>query len=289
MGIQTCCYLFHFNKRSLWPQLPCQLLSHFSVFYGQTPQELFLKLLSQSSLLLIINPLQLSLHLYHSVKLLVSGPPVALVNVQPSSSLTDQWHRSRGSLSPQSHTPSFLPASWLHLLSLLSCLLLFSGDNRIPQSLIFGLFSFYHALLSFSLTSVSPICPSPSCGTSSPSLFHVLQFTRYPKRNTSKLTPYSPETPLHLHCPPVQLMTAASSPSSKPFHVILDVDACLSPTLHIWPSGRLAETVKQTQNLNMSHHAHYFLSYSSHNHLCSCSAAPKFCCTLGSPKNLKKY
>lgn len=149
----------------------------------------------------------------------------------------------RGSLPPQPHSPSFLPTSWLHLLSLLSYLFPFPGDNRIPQSLIFGLFSFYRTLF-FRLTSVSPICPSPSFGTSSPNLFHVLQLTRYPKHNISKLTPYSSETPLHLQCSPVQLMTATSSPSSKSFHVTLDVDACLSPTLHIWPSGSLAETIK---------------------------------------------
>ena len=49
-----------------------------------------------------------------------------------------------------------------------------------------------------------------------------------------KLSPHSPETPLHLQCSPVQLMTATSSPSYKSFHVTLDVDACLSSTLHIW-------------------------------------------------------
>ena len=39
-------------------------------------------------------------------------------------------------------------------------------------------------------------------------------------------------------------MTATSSPSYTSFHVTLDVDACLSSTLHIWLSGSLAETIK---------------------------------------------
>lgn len=87
IGTQTCCYLFHFNKHSLWPRFPCQLLSHFSVFYGEPPQELCLNLLSQISLLSIINPLQSSLHFYHSVKLFLSKSPVTLVNFQLSSFL----------------------------------------------------------------------------------------------------------------------------------------------------------------------------------------------------------
>ena len=43
ISIQTCCYLFHFNKRSLWAWLPCQLLSHSSVFYGEPPQRVVSK------------------------------------------------------------------------------------------------------------------------------------------------------------------------------------------------------------------------------------------------------
>ena len=43
ISIQTCCYLFHFNKRSLWARLPCQLLSHSSVFYGEPPQRVVSK------------------------------------------------------------------------------------------------------------------------------------------------------------------------------------------------------------------------------------------------------
>lgn len=84
-------------------------------------KELFLKLPSQSCLLLIINPLQLSLHFYHSVKLFVSESPVILVNFQPSSLLTHQWHLIQGITPSSTHffplgfqeprSPSFLPTS----------------------------------------------------------------------------------------------------------------------------------------------------------------------------------
>ena len=171
---------------------------------------------------------------------------------------------SRGSLPPQPHTPSFLPTSWLHLLSLLSYLLLFPGDNRIPQSLIFGLFSFYHTLF-FLLVShlYHPYAHHPHLVLPAPISFMSYSSQGIPNTTYPNNPPIPPKPHSTYSVPQFSSWQLHPAPHPNPSMSPWMLMPVFLPHSTCGHQDVLLKPLKQIQNLNMSHHAHCFLSYSS--------------------------
>lgn len=129
-----------------------------------------------------------------------------------------------------------------------------SNNNRLPQSIVFGLFSFFPT---FTLFCRFKLHLWRSTDISSRNLFHVLLLTRHPK-HTSKHTdpsssPHHFSQQQHGSSPLVQKLRC------RPWCWCVS----FSHSLHLICQEVLLKSSKYIQNLDTSHHLHYLLWFKS--------------------------